>query len=165
MPGHSHRQGACAPADPSASGEFGVEFGGVRVPSVCLPAPSSPLAYLAGASPFSAAHLKHSDPTLLHRNQEVKDKDGTSLGEFTVPHANIHSCPTSAGACTPFVANSPGLSTHTAAEKLVLDAHGDTMEFKSDVELTPGEYTIIAHYRFFVTANPPTLCEDPDAGK
>jgi hypothetical protein len=30
-------------------------------------------------------------------DQQVKDEAGVSLGEFTVPHANIHSCPTSRG--------------------------------------------------------------------
>lgn len=108
--------------------------------------------------------LKLDHPAFAPINQEVTDKAGNVLGEYTVPHANIHSCPTSAGACTPFVANSPGLSTHTAAEKLLLDTYGDTMEFASAVELDPGEYTIIAHYRFFVAADPPTLCDDPTAG-
>ena len=38
-------------------------------------------------------------------------------GDNHVPHANIHSCVASRGACTPFVANTPGLATRTSASK------------------------------------------------
>lgn len=65
-----------------------------------------------------------------------------------VPHANIHSCIASRGACTPFVANSPGLATHTPA--IVGDLEqGGVVDFVSDVKLTPEVYTIIAHVRFY----------------
>ena len=33
-----------------------------------------------------------------------------------IPHANIHSCFSNIGFCTPFVKNTPGLSTHTSAQ-------------------------------------------------
>jgi hypothetical protein len=77
-------------------------------------------------------------------------------GNNDIPHANIHSCITSRGACTPFVSNSPGLATHT--EALVGDFKSSTsskgletgdIEFTSDVRLTEETYTIIAHVRFF----------------
>ena len=67
----------------------------------------------------------------------------------TVAHANIHSCIASRGACTPFVANSPGLATHTPELKGDFDEDG-TVRFKSDVDLTTETYTIIAHVRFYV---------------
>jgi hypothetical protein len=35
------------------------------------------------------------------------------------------------------------------------------MRFRSDVQLTAGQYTIIAHYRFFVNATHPTACDEP----
>jgi hypothetical protein len=108
-------------------------------------------------------HLTLDHPAFQTIDQEVKNKQGEVIGtDFTVPHANIHSCLTSAGSCTPFVANSPGLSTHTAAETWKFKQDGETMTFTSDVKLTPGEYTIIAHYRFFVTATSSALCDDPD---
>ena len=66
-----------------------------------------------------------------------------------VPHSNIHSCITETGACTPFVANTPGLSTHTQAQKGSLDSAGQ-ITFSTDVELVAGRYTVIAHSRFFV---------------
>ena len=66
-----------------------------------------------------------------------------------VPHSNIHSCIAETGACTPFVANTPGLSTHTQAQKGSLDSAGQ-ITFSTDVELVAGRYTVIAHSRFFV---------------
>lgn len=70
-------------------------------------------------------------------------------GDHHVPHANIHSCIASGGACTPFVSNSPGLSTHTEALIGSLDADGRG-SFSSAVQLTEEQYTIIAHVRFYV---------------
>ena len=67
----------------------------------------------------------------------------------TIPHANIHSCIASRGACTPFVANSPGLATHTSELTGDFDANGRA-EFSSDVTLTAEVYTIIGHARFYV---------------
>eukprot|EP00961_Rhodomonas_salina_P172721 2329079-Rhodomonas_salina.1 len=73
-----------------------------------------------------------------------------------VPHANIHSCIASRGACTPFVANSPGLATHTPALKGDLDHTGYVM-FSTTVQLVEEQYTIIAHIRFFIPNADPTL--------
>jgi hypothetical protein len=64
-----------------------------------------------------------------------------------VVHANIHSCFNSAGACTPFIADTPGLATHTNADKADLDPTG-AASFAAEVVLGPGTYTIIAHIRF-----------------
>jgi len=66
-----------------------------------------------------------------------------------VPHANIHSCVAEKGACTPFVANTPGLSTHTPAQKGLMDASGRAL-FSTEVQLAPGNFILIAHARFFV---------------
>ena len=66
----------------------------------------------------------------------------------TIAHANIHSCVASAGACTPFIANTPGLSTHTAELRGDFDATGKAI-FESDMTLSPEMYTIIGHVRFY----------------
>ena len=56
-----------------------------------------------------------------------------------VNHANIHSCIASRGVCSPFVANTPGLATHTKA--LTSDLAGDgTAVFDSEVSLTAEGY-------------------------
>jgi len=71
-----------------------------------------------------------------------------------IPHSNIHSCPADKGACTPFVANTPGLSTHTAASTgnlLKSDGIHFTESFETEVKLSANRYTIIAHNRFFVS--------------
>mmetsp|Transcript_21268 Transcript_21268/g.49295 ORF Transcript_21268/g.49295 Transcript_21268/m.49295 type:complete len:570 (+) Transcript_21268:217-1926(+) len=78
----------------------------------------------------------------------IKKQDKKSGSMNHVPHANIHSCIASRGACTPFVANSPGLATHTPAVMGNVAADG-TQVFSSDVQLTRDQYTIIAHVRFF----------------
>lgn len=78
---------------------------------------------------------------------------GLTVKENDVPHANIHSCLANRGACTPFVANSPGLATHTAAikETLELDDDGTYGQyFETKVNLKHDQYTIIAHTRLFV---------------
>jgi len=78
-----------------------------------------------------------------------RDRFGhTPQGDHDIPHANIHSCIASRGACTPFVSNSPGLATHT--EEQIGDFSDDeTVSFVSKVQLTEEQYTIIAHVRFF----------------
>eukprot|EP00961_Rhodomonas_salina_P202312 2728709-Rhodomonas_salina.1 len=83
-----------------------------------------------------------------------------SDGPKEVPHANIHSCISSRGACTPFVANTPGLSTHTPAS--VGDFDGNKATFEGTVDLPVDTYTIIAHVRYYEpnpedpATNPPT---------
>eukprot|EP00929_Paragymnodinium_shiwhaense_P026878 TRINITY_DN1588_c0_g1_i1.p1 TRINITY_DN1588_c0_g1~~TRINITY_DN1588_c0_g1_i1.p1 ORF type:complete len:538 (+),score=100.42 TRINITY_DN1588_c0_g1_i1:100-1713(+) len=80
---------------------------------------------------------------------QTKEKKGDV---YHVPHANIHSCIRSRGACTPFVSNSPGLATHTPE----IRGNGTYVDntfsgsFETDVQLTKDEYTIIAHVRFYV---------------
>jgi len=81
-------------------------------------------------------------------------KDSGKLND--VPHANIHSCIASRGACTPFVANTPGLATHTPAVVGNVAADG-TETFLSEVKLTREQYTIIAHVRFFTPNADPAL--------
>jgi hypothetical protein len=75
-------------------------------------------------------------------------KKGKEERRNHVPHANIHSCIASRGACTPFVANSPGLATHTPAAVGDLTT-GGVVDFTSDIKLTEEVYTIIAHVRFY----------------
>ena len=69
-------------------------------------------------------------------------------GFHDIPHANIHSCIASRGACTPFVANTPGLATHTAAQTANFSQTG-LVTFDTKVKLPKGQYKIIAHIRFF----------------
>jgi len=79
--------------------------------------------------------------------------------EGHIPHANLHSCIASRGVCSPFVANSPGLSTHTKALKSDTTVNGNSgsVTFTTDLSLTKEQYTIIAHVRFFVPPSDPSL--------
>lgn len=73
--------------------------------------------------------------------------------DMMVPHSNIHSCVRSRGACTPFVGNTPGLSTHTAAligNLSTVDGQYLLDRFSTEMQLTTGSYTVIAHTRFFI---------------
>eukprot|EP00307_Rebecca_sp_RCC1486_P000185 CAMPEP_0119412484 /NCGR_PEP_ID=MMETSP1335-20130426/4907_1 /TAXON_ID=259385 /ORGANISM="Chrysoculter rhomboideus, Strain RCC1486" /LENGTH=959 /DNA_ID=CAMNT_0007437225 /DNA_START=56 /DNA_END=2935 /DNA_ORIENTATION=+ len=77
----------------------------------------------------------------------------STVGEadYHIPHANIHSCVRSVGFCTPFVANTPGLSTHSPTVYGNVSADTRIATFSSAVELEPLQYTIIAHIRWFDT--------------
>jgi len=66
-----------------------------------------------------------------------------------LPHVNVHSCLQTSGACTPFIANTPGLATHTPAQKSSFDGNGRA-NFTMDVALDAHRYMIIGHARFFV---------------
>merc|ERR1712195_241030 len=76
-------------------------------------------------------------------------------GYAMLPHVNIHSCNADAGACTPFVKNTPGLSTHTAAIKRNLTTTHTpgrwSMDETLNVNLPKGSYMMIAHVRFFTS--------------
>jgi len=71
-----------------------------------------------------------------------------------VPHANIHSCYRSVGFCSPFVGNTPGLATHSSALTGALTVSGsqEVAAFTTEIQLGPGQYTIIAHCRWYDTA-------------
>ena len=68
-----------------------------------------------------------------------------------IPHANVHSCVRSVGFCTPFVSNTPGLSTHSAALKGTISATND-VKLESLIKLSAEQYTIIVHGRWFDAA-------------
>ena len=68
-----------------------------------------------------------------------------------IPHANVHSCVRSVGFCTPFVSNTPGLSTHSAALKATMSSAND-VTLESNVKLSAEQYTIIIHGRWFDAA-------------
>ena len=69
---------------------------------------------------------------------------------FDIAHSNIHSCFASVEECTPSIADTPGLATHTGAEKGNVNRRGEA-DFTSKIsQLPPGEYTVIAHVRFFL---------------
>ena len=68
----------------------------------------------------------------------------------SIPHANIHSCVRTVGFCTPFVSNTPGLATHSTALTGVIS--NDEVSFTSDVSLDAGQYTMIAHVRWYDTS-------------
>ena len=72
----------------------------------------------------------------------------TGEKEEHVPHANVHSCIASRGACTPFVANTPGLSTHTPASSGQVESDGTSVH-EGNVDLDEDTYIIIAHIRMF----------------
>lgn len=76
----------------------------------------------------------------------------TSQSGYTVPHANIHSCPSKIGYCTPFIANNPNLATHTEALKYAnVNSDGKYTFVTSDLTLAAEDYaySIIAHGRVF----------------
>ena len=64
-----------------------------------------------------------------------------------MPHVNFHSCVRAVGFCTPFVSNQPGLSTHTAAQ--TGEFEGEQISFNQTLSLGTGDYTVIAHARWF----------------
>ena len=70
-----------------------------------------------------------------------------STGVEDIPHANLHSCVRAVGFCTPFVADQPGLATHTEALSTEIGAGGN-VTLRSEFSLDPGAYTIIAHARW-----------------
>ena len=74
---------------------------------------------------------------------------------YHVVHTNLHSCLVNAGACTPFVKNTPGLSTHTPEKYTNLTATaGGSMSAEittTDFSLAEGRYTVIAHVRWYAT--------------
>jgi hypothetical protein len=65
----------------------------------------------------------------------------------SIPHANVHSCLRNVGFCTPFVASTTGLATHSAALTATLSPESATMT--SQVQLDVGQYTVIIHGRWF----------------
>jgi len=86
-------------------------------------------------------------------------------GQWHIPHANIHSCRAEVGPCTPFVEDTPRLSTHTPENKANLSGNG-TLALAADVNLLPGKYTVIVHFRFQVldnsVPNPAGRCNGQD---
>ena len=55
-------------------------------------------------------------------NEHVVPMTVNRGGKYHIVHTNLHSCFSSAGVCTPFVSNTPGLSTHTPETYLNLTA-------------------------------------------
>ena len=69
---------------------------------------------------------------------------------FEIDHTNLHACKVSGGFCSPFVAQQPGLVTHSAALK---GASGASNGVDFEFVLEPGDWTYITHYRIFVDDN------------
>mmetsp|Transcript_12883 Transcript_12883/g.31299 ORF Transcript_12883/g.31299 Transcript_12883/m.31299 type:complete len:902 (+) Transcript_12883:88-2793(+) len=84
-------------------------------------------------------------------NPELSTYDVNDV-PYHIPHANIHSCVRSVGFCTPFVSNTPGLSTHSPTVFGNVSETTKIGEFSSAVELEPLQYTIIAHIRWYDTS-------------
>lgn len=63
-------------------------------------------------------------------------------------HANVHSCRDETGTCTPNVAQTPDLVTHTTALTSALPEDTRSVTFNADISLAKGSWTIIAHIRF-----------------
>ena len=71
---------------------------------------------------------------------------------YHIVHTNLHSCYSNAGACTPFVKNTPGLSTHTPEKQVNLTGSGTGMYGSVSTTgfgLEPGRYNVIAHVRWY----------------
>lgn len=81
----------------------------------------------------------------------------TSSGVVEISHGNLHACVSRIGFCTPFVANTPELSTHSPALTGNLSSvPGETHEeivFNSSVVYDEGTYTVIAHGRVYTNNN------------
>merc|ERR1711865_703844 len=94
----------------------------------------------------------------------IPDVKTTKTGAFEVPHANLHSCRRHVGACTPFVANTPGLATHSpsAVGNLTKMARRSNCkyaaEFVSILHLEPAQYTVLLHGRVFVNGVKYDIC-------
>ncbi|GMH94642.1 hypothetical protein TrVE_jg1985 [Triparma verrucosa] len=104
--------------------------------------------------PITVAYSLTVDTTVLPDHTGTADTQtvilyGTSSNH--VPHANIHSCLASVGTCTPFVANTPTLSTHSSALKADFDSTTGTLTetLTSTFYLDAAGYTMIAHGRFY----------------
>jgi hypothetical protein len=69
---------------------------------------------------------------------------------FDIDHTNLHACKVSGGFCSPFVSASPGLVTHSPALKGTPGAHNPV---NFNLELEPGDWTFITHFRIFVDDN------------
>ena len=68
--------------------------------------------------------------------------------EYSIDHTNIHACLTNGGFCSPFVAQSPSLVTHSEALK------GMPMkDVTFSITLEQGTWTFITHYRIFIDNN------------
>lgn len=90
--------------------------------------------------------------TLPRWAEPTGHRPSSSEQRYELPHANIHSCQRKVGFCTPFVEDTPGLATHTVAQRLVnVEDSGSTrmLEFTSEVILQAGQYTVIAHVYWF----------------
>ena len=70
------------------------------------------------------------------------------VANLSIAHFNLHSCTDHVGLCTPFVKQSPDLSTHSAVQTGVFSTGGDA-QFVQDLSLDEGIYTVIAHARWF----------------
>ena len=78
----------------------------------------------------------------------VRVADPSQVANLSIAHFNLHSCNDNVGLCTPFIKDTPGLSTHSAVKTGTLSADG-VGQFVSDVSLDEGVYTVIAHARWF----------------
>ena len=72
---------------------------------------------------------------------------GRGRKERDIPHTNVHSCLMSTGFCTPFVEDTPGISTQTTGMTGDFTESGTerSASFEAIVELLEGYYTIIVH--------------------
>ena len=91
-------------------------------------------------------------PVQYRFSLDIDAIDHYQVNDVDIPHANIHSCVSTVGFCTPFVSNTPGLSTHTPALSGDVEYTSDgiyTVDFIDDMKLEDEQYTIIAHVRVF----------------
>lgn len=86
---------------------------------------------------------------------------------YEIPHSNLHSCLTHVGFCTPFVSNTPALSTHSTAlvdnfrpDSSRSDGDWVNCTFTGSLSLNAASYTIITHVRFFTSEGGVTIQAD-----
>eukprot|EP00820_Chromera_velia_P027914 Cvel_11325.t1-p1 / transcript=Cvel_11325.t1 / gene=Cvel_11325 / organism=Chromera_velia_CCMP2878 / gene_product=Signal peptide, CUB and EGF-like domain-containing, putative / transcript_product=Signal peptide, CUB and EGF-like domain-containing, putative / location=Cvel_scaffold709:203-3164(-) / protein_length=415 / sequence_SO=supercontig / SO=protein_coding / is_pseudo=false len=106
--------------------------------------------------PASVITSSDTDPVAYRFTIDTGSYPTHQINGHDIEHANIHSCLTSAGSCTPFVADSPGLATHTltlTGALTTISGNVKSATFTSDVNLEVGNYVVIAHIRYWTDAN------------
>ena len=110
-------------------------------------------------------------PETMHERREydttytldASHLSSTFSGNVVVDHINIHSCLSNVGFCTPFIANTPGLATHTAAESGTANSDGK-FTVTSTIKLSAAaySYSVIAHGRIWVNSTSKAPCSRMD---
>ena len=133
--------------------------------------PSSSLAVGFLVEPPEALTEFEASPVAWYAALDLGAWNLTASSEgYDVPHSNLHSCSQYVGFCTPLIADTPGVATHTAALRGDLRADAArgpawaNATFAGELVLEAGVYTVIAHVRFFAVEAGVTVQYDAAMG-